>query len=371
MKIKILYIVSTLQKCGPTNQLSYIIKNINRDKFDIYLLTLNGEPTDTELPYFETLGVNIFKSEIRNHLNIFSVSKHIRSVTRLIQPDIIHTQGLRPDVLTAYLIGDNRHVSTLRSFPQLDYGMEYPSIIARIITWQHLRALAKMDKVVTVSHAVQNNLEAMLPSTNIQTIANSYERARSPAGNKGIGNLQRLLNTGIKKRIFLTAGGLINRKDPLWLINFWRKYFHNDDSKQLVFIGDGPLMSNCLNLASQSTNISLLGHVDNVGDYYDVADALISVSHAEGLPNAVIEALSHETPCILSSIEPHCEISESLPHMVHLYDLGVEQSLHEVIIGSEFRKVGPDDGGEFNTVEKTFSVKTMATQYEDLYVSLY
>jgi glycosyltransferase involved in cell wall biosynthesis len=238
------------------------------------------------------------------------------------------------------------------------------------MVWLHLRALSKMDKIVTVSNAVKNNLETMLPNANIQTIANSYERTRSPAGHKDISQLKKMLNTGTEKTIFLVAGGLINRKDPLWLISFWQKYFHNDDNKQLVFIGDGPLMSECLNLTSQSTNISLLGHVDNVGDYYDIADVFLSVSHAEGLPNAVIEALSHQTVCMLSSIEPHCEISQSLPHMVHLYELGVEKSLHEAIIGLELQKLHNNKRAEFNTVETTFSVKTMAKQYEELYVSL-
>ncbi|WP_330163093.1 hypothetical protein, partial [Vibrio harveyi] len=36
----------------------------------------------------------------------------------------------------------------------------------------------------------------------------------------------------------------------------------------------------------------------------------MSCSKSEGLPNSVLEALSSGVPCILSNIEPHCQISK-------------------------------------------------------------
>jgi len=41
---KILYLVSSLKKSGPTNQLSYIIKYLDRTKFSPTILTLSSEP---------------------------------------------------------------------------------------------------------------------------------------------------------------------------------------------------------------------------------------------------------------------------------------------------------------------------------------
>ena len=50
---KILYIVSSLKKSGPTNQLSYIIKYLDKSKFSPTVLTLSAEPDDSMMEYFQ------------------------------------------------------------------------------------------------------------------------------------------------------------------------------------------------------------------------------------------------------------------------------------------------------------------------------
>ncbi len=66
---KILYLVSTLQKVGPVNQLSYIIKYLDKTKFEPIILTLSPEPQKSMKEYFlneldirvETIGLSKIK----------------------------------------------------------------------------------------------------------------------------------------------------------------------------------------------------------------------------------------------------------------------------------------------------------------------
>ena len=56
---KILYIVSTLERCGPTNQLSYIIKYLDKSKFEPMVLTLSPEPKEDRMK--NVAGIIFFK----------------------------------------------------------------------------------------------------------------------------------------------------------------------------------------------------------------------------------------------------------------------------------------------------------------------
>ena len=57
---QVLYMVSTLKKSGPTNQLSYIIKYIDRSRFNPIVLTLSNEGHDSAISHFvDKLGVRV------------------------------------------------------------------------------------------------------------------------------------------------------------------------------------------------------------------------------------------------------------------------------------------------------------------------
>ena len=52
---KILYLVSTLGSSGPTNQLSYIVKYLDRSIFEPLILTLSHEPEASAIKYFQNV----------------------------------------------------------------------------------------------------------------------------------------------------------------------------------------------------------------------------------------------------------------------------------------------------------------------------
>ena len=84
------------------------------------------------------------------------------------------------------------------------------------------------------------------------------------------------------------------------------------ETNTLCLLGDGPLLlSACRQLAGNQQNIFLPGLVHNVADYLRAADLFVSASHAEGMPNAVLEALAASLPVILSDIPAHREVLEN------------------------------------------------------------
>ena len=324
------------------------------DKFDVNIITLNPELHDSRIIDFSELGIDIIQSQVRSRRNIIGILKHVKSSVKFLQPDIIHTQGIRPDLVSGFFLSHYKRISTLRAFLEQDYGMQFSNILSKILVKIHIKAYSRLEVIVTVSDSVQRNLRKILKHKRIKTVENSFQNTLRNSTDCDPLHLVERFNPKGDKTVFIVSGGLIKRKDPCWLINFWKKSFKDDDRKVLLFVGEGPLMEECVRLAKDANNISLLGHVDNVLDYYLASDVFLSCSHAEGLPNAVLEALSTNMKCILSSIEPHRELAMKVPENISLYNLSDEKSLldkiHAVINKNSFTNKKMD-----NMTSKRFS----------------
>jgi len=95
MKIKILFVITTFQKDGPGNYLKYIIKYMDREKFDIYACCLyNTGEIENEL---KNLGVSVFTFNMRYFLSLSIILK-LRDLIGKIKPDIVNTILLRTDL---------------------------------------------------------------------------------------------------------------------------------------------------------------------------------------------------------------------------------------------------------------------------------
>ena len=57
--IKVMYVVSTLIDAGPTRQLLYLLKNIDRQRIQPVILKLSSEVTESMENEFSAIGIKI------------------------------------------------------------------------------------------------------------------------------------------------------------------------------------------------------------------------------------------------------------------------------------------------------------------------
>jgi len=302
---KILYIVSTLQKSGPTNQLSYIIKYLDKMKFEPIVLTLSPEPKQGSMRrYFVgDIGVRVETLSLSRLQGLLLAKRYIKKFVKENRIDIIHSQGIRADGLLSGI--DIPTVATLRNYPYDDYLMTYGRVKGFMMANFHLHCLKKIDKPIVVSKSISQMLKTM-NNYKINYIRNGTDVEKFQNLNKK--SLREKLGSQKKTKLFVSVGHLSNRKDPLTVI----KAFQNAkiENSKLIFLGDGHLWQECLNMIGEAENIKVIGRVDNVHEYLGASDYFISASLAEGLPNTVLEAMACGLPCILSNIPPHVEIHE-------------------------------------------------------------
>ena len=134
-----------------------------------------------------------------------------------------------------------------------------------------------------------------------------------------------------------------------------------------MLIGGGRDENKFLMQASQLTNIKVIGHVDNVGDYMKAFDLFLFPSRHEGLGSILLDALAFGLPIIASNVGG---IPEIIKHRVNgiLVDLNSLDDYYNAI-KSLFSDVKMRSKIEQSNKEKgkSFSIKTMTDQYDKLY----
>ena len=368
MKRRVAFVVSTLECCGPTNQLFNIIYFLNRDLFSITLITLSKEPLNSDLSEFKKLGINIVCSQLSSHLNLKKARTFLSDKISLLEPHLIHSQGLRPDILVASLNTNAKKISTLRNFPQHDFAPQYGRMVAFFFMFLLRFSFKRIDTVVGVSKAVSLNIEKLFSLRNVVTIQNGVDlnkykfRVTHP-----LPPVYKHIKLDGDSKIFIASGGLIDRKDPLGLIRVWLSITRDNPNLHLIVIGDGPLLDACVSLGAEGKNVYVLGDVKDVPAYLASSDYYVSHSKAEGLPNAALEALASGLPVVLSDIDPHKELLEKLPGCGVVYNPSEKGSLASKVAWIITKGNTTSRKMIAASASSSFSAKSMSEQYSHLY----
>jgi|SRR5699024_8758018 len=362
--INILYVVSTLKRCGPSNQLSYIIKHLDRDRFNPIVLTLSNETEDSYKSFFvdvlkvevETLGLPRLKGLFlaKNEVCKFIIKNKIH---------IVHSQGIRADGFMSKIKVPT--VSTLRNYPFYDYCMTYGKIKGWLMAKAHLRFLSTIDAPYACSESISNMLLDNL-NYKIKYIRNGVDLERFNNLNKT--EIRSRLGLDSSFKVFISVGHLSSRKDPVTIIKAFKKA--NLKNSILLFLGDGNDRDACLAEISDTSNIKLIGEVSNVHEYLGASDCFISASQAEGLPNTVMEAMACSLPCILSDIPPHQEIQKLNPSSSLIFSTKSVDELTDNLIKFEMMDAIEMGKAAKNIVEQHLNAEIMSNNYQEKYLEL-
>ncbi|MBP1683736.1 MAG: Exopolysaccharide biosynthesis glycosyltransferase EpsF [Ignavibacteriaceae bacterium] len=102
-----------------------------------------------------------------------------------------------------------------------------------------------------------------------------------------------------------TVGRLYYQKDPITLIKSFKIINDAIPNTKLVIVGDGPLIDECLeqiNKLNLQDRIELAGFQKNSKAYYKIFDLFILSSRYEGLPYALLEAMTMGIPVVGTNV---------------------------------------------------------------------
>jgi glycosyltransferase involved in cell wall biosynthesis len=365
-KIKLVYVVSTLGRTGPTRQLYNLIKYLDCERFQAEVVTLSPNPADNLQKAFLELGISVYSLTLSRFAGVIVGRGRLATVLKELHPDIIHSQGFRADWLMSTIIDTRMRLVTQRNNPLEDYPSIMGQLKGTIAARLHYRALNRIPIIVACSYAISDsNARRGIPC---QVIHNGVDLALTTSQLTQQEKKIQRIRLGLPEmgRLFLYAGPLIPRKNPELLIRAFIGPERQQES--LVILGNGPMLSRCRQLAKDNMNIFLRGSVENVSDYLQVTDLFVSSSRAEGIPNAVLEAAAAGVPVVLSNICAHREILSHSPAAGWLFQADNPKELINEI--ERITVTLENQQAARRLAEEHFSAEVMATAYQDLYQEL-
>ncbi|SFD23959.1 glycosyltransferase [Ruminococcus albus] len=368
-RIKIVYLLTSCKKLGPTQQTLNIIKNLNQDEFEPILITLNDEEADSRmedyLPYVSAhYMVKTGKKDI-----ILGQDSALRKKLDEIKPDIIHTLGVFPDYAVSR-IGKYKQIHTLRNYIYDDYPAKFGKVKGTILAKLQLAAMKKSDKAVTCSKSLSKIYKEKL-GLNFSYIQNGVDVDKyvvATIGQKK--SIREKYGIPVDAFIFIYTGQFIERKNIPFLLENYVKAFANSKNVYFLLLGGGPDLEPLKNKYKGNYNIDFRGNVNNVDEFLKACDVYVSTSKSEGLPNGVLEAMASGIPVVLSDIEQHMEIYEMDHRIGYLYKQNQGEDLVEKLRLIYEGRAGIAGEVAYDVAHKCFSAKKMSEQYQREYLNL-
>src|SRR3989344_2134938 len=296
-KIKLVIVINDFLIGGAQRLIVELLLYINRDRFDVTLVTLAKFEKRETMYHLLPSGIPVCKLGFKGFRDI----RNWIALGKLLKKE-------RPDVVLSHLFFSNTVVRLLNIFIKFrTITVEHNTYVAT--KWWQIWSACLLShlsyKIVAVSPTVMEfashqqhvSLEKFVVIKNgidVQTLARK-------AGVVDKFDVKRELQVLPEDKIIISVGRLTGQKDPLLLIDGFARFVRSCPNYHLVIMGDGTLRSDMekqVEARGVSAKVHFLGNVSNVVRYYAAADFLISTSLIEGLSMAHLEALACKLPLL-------------------------------------------------------------------------
>lgn len=351
---KILFIIPDLQNVGPVNMCLSLVKNLDDNLFDISVYALGNGIRYDEFAHYA--NVSVFSRG-----NILTVFRQLRKGDF----DIIHSHCIISDLVLFFSRAKGVRITTIHNYPDIDSIYRRGQWIGRFLAFLQCISIKKSIKVAC-SDSVKKYCEHKLGMKDVFPIPNGVEK-KEPS-NELI--YKEDINSGTIHFFYL--GSLTSRKNvELVLIAFIQ--WCNKKNSQLHIIGTGDQEKH---LRKKFTNEKIIFHgsVSNPIDIIDSCDCFVSASNAEGMPLALLEAMSVGKAFICSDISPHVEVFEKTNQSGGII-FSLEDGVCSLIAAfTKYYEI--EDKRELSFLNQEiynnyYTDKKMATNYTQLYLSIF
>jgi len=219
------------------------------------------------------------------------------------EADVLHAHHLYLDAVAAVLAGRMRHRPVAAKMAGAGAGGDLDRLRRTRGGSVLLRVLRGLDAVIAPSWTCRGELVTVgFAAERIHVIPNGVDTSlfRPDPARQGATSS----STGRGPMVVYT-GRLIEAKGLGELLEAWALVLRNVPEAQLVLVGAGPLEAELARRAALpplAGRVRLAGEVSDVRPYLQTAAAFVLPSWAEGLPNALLEAMATGLPCVATDI---------------------------------------------------------------------
>lgn len=231
---------------------------------------------------------------------------------------ILQALTLRPDIIHVHAIGPALFVPLARLFGIrvifTHHGMDYKrkkwgSLARLLLHFGEYFGVYASNRVIAISHEIEHHILNIRANAQVVRIVNGVNLPKVVGNQHDSAQFNRL---GLQKRPYIFAlGRFVPEKGFENLIEAWTKLPRG--SCDLVIAGDADhasSYSDSLKAQAKSHGVILTGFAKGefLHDLFRHAKLFVIPSSHEGLPIALLEAMSYNLQVVASDIEPHLEM---------------------------------------------------------------
>lgn len=179
-------------------------------------------------------------------------------------------------------------------------------------------------------------------------------------------------NLGLEdKPMVLFTGRFISRKGINYLLEAWKQVVNRFSHVSLVLLGDGPLLADMKEMSLElniEDSVKFCGQVSNVEKYLYAADIYALPSLQEGMPNALLEAMSCGLPSVATRIGGVVDIIKDGKNGILVDPGNTDEIACALVKLLENKKSANSLGFEaLQTIQEDYSLDKIVKRYVELY----
>ncbi len=299
MKKKILFIITHLELGGAQKQLLSLIKKLDKDKYFIYLCAGNSGYLKGEFTGFSFLKVNLMAELVRgiNPFCDFIAFIKLYFYIRRNKFDIVHAHSPKASILgrwAAYLAGVKNIIYTVHGWPFHEF---MNPLLHNLYVFLEKITAGITKKIIVVSSA-----DLSKGIKNKVTFAGKFVMIHYGVDVKWADSifLKRKVNFP-SDDLIINISCLKLQKGLIYFLDAVRLILNERPDIKFSIVGDGPLRQNISKEIAKrklTEHVFLAGWVSDIISLFSRASILVITSLWEGLPLAVIEALTSGVPVV-------------------------------------------------------------------------
>lgn len=377
-KIKVIHIITKLELGGAQGNTLYTVENLNRDQFEVVLISGTGGILDEKAKKIPDTKTFFIKDLIRSINPIKDVSAfcELLKILRQEKPDIVHTHSSKAGIIgrwAAYFAKVPSIIHTFHGFgfnPYQKLPVRWMFVFSEQITapiTHKLVAVAEEDIKKGVAYKIGKKEQYTLIRSGIKL--NDYQNLKIDVTQK-----RKELNLNSDEKIVLTIGPFKPQKNLVDFVRLAGRVTKVLPNTKFLIVGDGEQRQKIeteVNNLRLKNIVVLLGWRQDIAELITLCDVFVLTSLWEGLPRTILEAMAVGKPVVANAVDGTKEIvqPDKTGYLVEPFQINkmaeyVVKLLNDKNLRNQFSNYAKQCLGQ------TFDIDYMVHQQEELYNSL-
>lgn len=377
-KIKLLHIITNLELGGAQKHALQLIGSLDKEKYQKHFICNPSGLLTQEAEGLPGVHVNFMPalqrtiSPWRDLRSLFYIFKYIRRH----RIDIVHTHSSKAGIIgrwAAYLAGVRVIIHTVHGWSFHDY---LPKPLKQFYLLLERIAAVFTDSFIGVSlNDIQKGLSNNIGKKDQYQLIRYGISPPASSGKDAVNALKQEFGIGADKLCVGMVACLKPQKNPIDFIRLAEAICKKRSNAVFLSVGDGALrgkMQSLIYKKNLQKQVRLCGWRRDMGDMFSLFDIIVLPSLWEGLPIALLEAMSFAKPVVAYNSDGTGEIIRQGENGYLIEPKDIDAFVEKVeflLSNKDFRQTMGKKAKEF-FAQEMFTPEEMLKQTENLYQRL-